>query len=429
MCILQVEMSMNVLWVCDVVLPEFCDIFGIKKTVIGGWMSGALTELEQYPDINIGLCCPIIDEKRMKDGVFKGYSFYSFKFDTNGQKLDKSLINRFEEIIDEFQPDVVHIWGTEYVHSLAMMLACRNKDIIDRALVYIQGLVSIYARHYLVGLPEKLVLQKKNGYMTLKDEAQEFAMRGKNEIDTIIQAKYIAGRTDWDKACSLEYNSRANFFFMPEILRKIFYVKSQTWDYEKCNKYQIFISQAHYPIKGFHFMIEALELIKRTYSDVKVRIGGNSCVIVDEYENRSPYGEYIYKRINELGLSDNVQFLGKLDEIEMVREYQAANVVVCCSTIENSSNSICEASLIGTPVVASFVGGTHNLVEHDKTGFLYDVNAPYMLAYYVKQIFGDKDKSVNFSQEAYKKVSEIVDPANAGMIIKKTYEKIILDAI
>ena len=262
------------------------------------------------------------------------------------------------------------------------------------------------------------------GHQTIYDDMKNFENRGKSEISVLSEAKYIAGRTDWDKACVLEYNPHAVYCYMPEILRAEFYKSEKTWNYDKCVKQQIFISQAHYPIKGFHIFLEALVILKKLYPKVKVHIAGINILNCDESGKRTPYGEYIFNRINELELGGEILFLGKLDEIDMIHEYQEANVSVCCSTIENSSNSICEAALIGTPLVASFVGGNHNIIEHGKTGFLYDVNAPYMLAYYIGQLFSNREKCCSFSHKGYDKVAKFVDPIQNAKIIKSIYENI-----
>ena len=68
------------------------------------------------------------------------------------------------------------------------------------------------------------------------------------------------------------------------------------------------------------------------------------------------------------------------------------------SVIENSPNSIGEAMLLGVPIVASDVGGVSSLVEHWKNGFLYQADAPYMLAYYIGKIFEDSLMTEKMSQ-------------------------------
>lgn len=73
----------------------------------------------------------------------------------------------------------------------------------------------------------------------------------------------------------------------------------------------------------------------------------------------------------------------------MVNAYLDANVFVCPSSVENSPNSLGEAMLLGMPVVSSDVGGVKNMLVHNEEGYVYQHDAPYMLAYYIKKVFAN----------------------------------------
>ena len=94
--------------------------------------------------------------------------------------------------------------------------------------------------------------------------------------------------------------------------------------------------------------------------------------------------------MREGDLEGQVQFVGKKDESQMCQYYQQANVFVMPSVIENSPNSLCEALMTGVPVVAANVGGISSIIRHGKEGFLYQSDAPYMMAYYIDLIFARK---------------------------------------
>ena len=68
------------------------------------------------------------------------------------------------------------------------------------------------------------------------------------------------GRTTWDQACTYLINPKVKYHFCNETLRSEFY--KDRWKVENCNKHTIFISQASYPIKGFHKFLEALVQVK-----------------------------------------------------------------------------------------------------------------------------------------------------------------------
>ena len=47
-------------------------------------------------------------------------------------------------MIDESRPDIVHVFGTEYAHTLAMINACQEQN--KKVVISIQGLTSIISK-------------------------------------------------------------------------------------------------------------------------------------------------------------------------------------------------------------------------------------------------------------------------------------------
>jgi len=416
--------KIKVLWIGNVVLPDFCDVFAIKRTIIGGWLDGFYHVLKDVSFVSLGFCFPIFDSNRMKDGEAHGCKFYSFKAEFHNSYISDTMIDRFKAIINHFKPDVIHIWGTEYNHSLAMYRASEQMGMVDHTLVSIQGLVSIYAKHYLVGMK----FDESGGSNTIevgiKEGREIFVNRGKAEVELLSEARHIAGRTEWDKACASQLNQSARYHYLSEILRSCFYDSIGSWRIEKVNEHTIFMSQAHYPIKGLHIVLEALAIVCDFYPDVQLHIAGGDITAVDSNGKRSWYGEYIDGIVSTLSLQNRIQFLGYLDEKEMINEYQKANLFVSASLIENSSNSICEAMLIGTPVISSCVGGCQDLIKHGESGFLFDVNAPYMLAHYICKLFNDAEVCKKISTEETKCISKRIDPTEIKSEIINIYENI-----
>ena len=90
----------------------------------------------------------------------------------------------------------------------------------------------------------------------------------------------------------------------------------------------------------------------------------------------------------------------------MKNEYLNANLFICPSSIENSSNSVCEAQLLGVPTLASYVGGIPDLIPNDDCGILYRYDDIEMLAFKVCQIFDksprfDNSKMVDLAQKRH----------------------------
>jgi len=355
--------------------------------------------MERREDIEIAVCCPIIDAWRAKDGICNGHKYYAFPF--SDHEYRDCVKERFRAILEDYTPDVIHIWGTEYPHTLAMADACQDMGLLDRVVVNIQGLVSVYAQHYYANVPGEYIAMAVEGYPTIKEGRDDFIFRGKYEVEALRKIRHVIGRTDWDKACTEQINPEAKYHFCNETLRDAFYQHVGEWSYESCERHSIFVSQGEYPVKGLHYLLKAMPEVLRNYPDAHIYVSGTDITQSDQQGKVRPYGQYLEMLVREGGLTGHITFLGSLSEQEMMEQYLRANVFVSASTVENESNSISEAVLIGCPVVYSLVGG---VISREKMigGFGYQHDAEYMLSYYISKTFAQQNFS--FNRETVQKV-------------------------
>jgi glycosyltransferase involved in cell wall biosynthesis len=392
---------MNILWLTNIALPEASQLMNEKPSPFGGWFVSASARLADNERISLSIAFP---KNGLSDvRVLKGNKINYYAFSPVSEKDIRS--NRqnsyFEKILEQAKPDIIHIFGTEYAHTLAMVNACQKEKVV----ISIQGLTSVIAGHYLSGLPvnvqNRFTLRDFIKQDNLKQQRKKFIRRGRLEIEALQKVKHIIGRTTWDKACTSQINPGAKYHFCNETLREEFY--QHTWDINKCERHSIFVSQGSYPIKGVHFMLEAMPLILKRFTDAKLYIGGNNILQSDTLKDRlkrSSYGKYIEELIKKYSLESCVKFTGVLDEKQMCERYLKSHVFVCPSSIENSPNSLGEAMILGVPCVASDVGGGSDMLKHREEGFVYQMDAPYMLAYYVCEIFSDTELAFQLSEKA-----------------------------
>lgn len=407
---------MRILWVCDTVVSRFASEFGLQPTIVGGWVEGMLCQMEKRAEI--ALCFPLMDSWRKKDGEGSGHKYYSFSY--SAYEYSTETEERFMEILKDYKPDVVHIWGTEFPHTLAMINACEKIGLQDRIVVNIQGLVEPCSLHYLDHIPERYRERADENGDSLQTAQQEFVTKGKYEREALRKVKYVVGRTDWDYAWIKHVNPSSSYYYSGEILRDGFYEVKEKWSYETCEKYSVFISQAGYSIKGFDYLLYALPDIIREYPDTHVYVAGTNPMA--PYQRTGcvlPYGIYVKDLIEEKNLQDKVTFLGRLSAQQMIERYFRANVFVSCSRIENSSNSVCEAAMIGTPIVASYVGGMDTLAQKISNIYLYTPGETHMLAFYIRKVFEmgqfngqtgeiqelmDRDKNAELTWQVYQEI-------------------------
>ncbi|MBP3964818.1 glycosyltransferase [Paenibacillus sp. DLE-14] len=419
---------MNILWLTNIPLPEASRILGGNSTPFGGWLVNTSDALSNLDGIQLSIAFPkkgLNDIREIQGSKINFYAFSPVKETQANLIIDNKNL---EKIIQEVKPDIVHIFGTEYLHSLAMVNICKKLGI--NSIISIQGLVSVISRHYMALLPLKVqrsftfrdLIKRDN----LKKQQQKIYIRGKYEIEALQKVKHVIGRTTWDKACTLQINSDIKYYHCNETLRSEFYKHS--WDINHCERHSIFISQGSYPLKGLHFMIEALPIILKKFPDVKLYIAGPDITKYDTLVDKlkiSSYGLYIKKLINKYNLQGHVIFTGLLDEGQMCQRFLKSNVFVSASTIENESNSLSEAKILGLPCIASYVGGVINRINHEVDGFLYQFDAPYMLAHYVNEIFSSDNLCLKFSENARAQALEVHDIKENTATLIEIYKSIL----
>ena len=113
--------------------------------------------------------------------------------------------------------------------------------------------------------------------------------------------------------------------------------------------------------KGLEFLFDVLKLLPKDNSWELVLCGDGS--------ERAFYE----KLCSENKLNDNVSFLGKLSQNELMEVYKNANVFVFPSLRETTGTVIVEAMAHAVPVIAINQGGAKFVIT-DETGYLIDGN-------------------------------------------------------
>jgi len=385
---------MKVLWITNVPLPAACARIGISTPVVGGWLFAGAQALCEASTVQLGLAC-LYDGDDLVSFEDAGCQYYLVpRSKTKG--YDVALEQKWRDVHNEFMPDIVHLHGTEYSHGLAYLRGVENANVI----VSVQGLVSVYSKYYFGGIDALTVLK----YVTLRDilrfdslfqQRRNMRLRGQYELECLKRVRNVLGRTRWDEAHVRAINSEAVYHHCGETLRKQFYVNR--WRGWRGEFPVIFLSQAHYPIKGLHKVLEALHLIRKDLPNVRLQIAGNDFFSISRLKLPG-YGAYIRQLLSEYCLADCVEFLGVLTEEQMVDAYCRASLFLCPSIIENSPNSIGEAQLLGVPCVSANVGGVMDMINDGITGMLYRFDEPEMLAYAVVKVLSDRKLSESLSE-------------------------------
>ena len=431
---------MRVLWLNNLIMPAYAEKKGLTASNREGWVSGMFEAVRglslrravgepvepQGPDPEApeyAIVFPMQGSAlRQAQGpdteseIIDGVHFYPFSEDlTRPEVYDSLLEARFKEIIEDFRPDIVHIFGTEFPHALAMERAFGRPE---RTLLGIQGLCSEIAKVYLDTLPECVSSSRTLRDMlkddSLKRQQEKFKKRDENEVEAIKLAGHITGRTGFDRQVTGRINPEACYHHMNESLRSVFY--DGAWQKDKADPYTIFISQGDYPLKGFHVLIKAMPRILESFPQAGITVSGAD-VIHKSALKISGYGRYLDRLIKERCLEDRIRMTGPLDARAMKDMFLKSSVFVCPSILENSPNSLGEAMLLGMPVIASETGGIPSMLTDGREGFLFPVGDEGALAERVIRCFSDTDEAARMGDMARERARKTHDrDANAGRL-------------
>ncbi len=118
---------------------------------------------------------------------------------------------------------------------------------------------------------------------------------------------------------------------------------------------------------------------------VKAAVPGTRFIVVGDGALR----ESLRQRAAELGLSEDVSFMGEIDEVGDLLGH--VDVSVLTSLKEGCSNVVLESMAAARPVVATDVGGNRELIEDGVTGYLLDAGDAEGIAARISELLASAD--------------------------------------
>lgn len=414
---------MKLLWLCN-------NAPGVVRAHISGrpqsgvnWVDHVLSGLRKR-----GFTVRILYRGTGEPGMIDETCSYAAISETPPHIYVPELEEKFREEIRVFQPDVIHSWGVEFHHALAMVNAAEAEGKLSHMIASIQGLCRFLAQHYTDGIPENICRRSTFRDLIRKDnilqQQEKFGLRGQLETAALKKLHHVIGRTDWDRNCALSINPDIIYHFCNETLRETFYDGS--WNYGCCTKHRVFASSCAYPIKGFHYLLEAFAQVVKRYPDATLAVTGHS-FLPKNFRGKlrqGSYEKYLASLAKQYSLEDKLVFLGHLSADQMKQAFLDANVFVLPSTLENSPNSLGEAMLLGVPCVAAEVGGVRNLMNHGSEGFLYEPGNVQALADGIVQFFALEDQAAARGEMARNHAMQTHAPETNLQALIAIYNKI-----
>lgn len=368
----------------------------------GGWVESLEQTFREHSHVQLGISFfhdkdhlkkesgtvtyyPI--QKIQKRNLTKLITNWSCKIET-GTYLKKSL-----EVINDFKPDVIQVFGTEgsfpeiqhytevpvVIHLQGLINPCNNAFYPPGINNYNLLTYLPFFKNHVLG--NSLVFDKKR-----------FEKQAEKELGYFKKSSYLIGRTYWDKTISSLLAPQATYFHVDEILRSSFY-EASPWTPKQHNRLRIISTLSSSIYKGIDLVLKTAFLLQKTYGNIfEWHIiglhGDNKLVRFFEYSLKKSFKDC------------NVSFVGVLSQSDLIKSLQSADIFIHPSYIDNSPNSVCEAQMLGMPVISCNVGGTSTLIEHGQNGILVPANAPYELAHSIISLTKDKNMQAQLGAQA-----------------------------
>lgn len=417
---------MTVLWITNIPVGKMAK----KLCTSGGvWMDALLEDLSKTDENKYVISTPwkTSNVEVFQDGQIS-YYLLPGGIPSKYKRKKEDAINDWELIYKNEKPDVVLVWGTEWSFAITALELAKQKHI--PACVYIQGIIRAIAKYATGGASLGTMIR----YITLRDiyrrqlwinQAKWFEKKIPNEKQLISLAGNVVIENQWAEMYCTAISPTVNSYKIPLNINREFF--NHEWDASSIERHSIVCNAWGATYKGLHILLRALALVKKKYPDVKLYVPGKANAIKPNIvlRQRVPgYYAYIYDLINNTELKESVIFTGYLNPSELATRLEKSNVFVLCSAIENHSSSLKEAMVVGTPSIATMVGGIPEYHIGNQDGFLYRFEDYECLAGYICQLFENNELCMRFSENARKKAREI-SASDITRMIENMYEDLI----
>jgi len=155
--------------------------------------------------------------------------------------------------------------------------------------------------------------------------------------------------------------------------KEIFYHKDQKICREELglpmNRKLIFTIGNLEKVKGYEYLIDALNIVKKKYPDILLlHIGGG------------PLESVLKQKVKNLGLENEYRFLGKKPHSELVNYFGACDSFISSSLNEGNPTVMFESLACGKPFIGTKVGGVPEIINSPDYGLLADPGDSVFLA-------------------------------------------------
>jgi glycosyltransferase involved in cell wall biosynthesis len=169
-------------------------------------------------------------------------------------------------------------------------------------------------------------------------------------------------------------------FHLPvEVIPNVLDISSYPYRHRDILKPRLFWMRTFHPLYNPELAIRTLHRLRPEFPDIHLTMAGQDKGLEPQVRHLS----------SELGVDNNVRFVGFLNAEGKTREGGNADIFLNTNRVDNMPVSVLEACAMGIPVIATSVGGIPDLLEEGKTGLLVEDDNDCAMAEAVKRLLTD----------------------------------------
>lgn len=364
--------------------------------VLGGWQDSLEAIVKNMREIELMVAFKGKGGEKTVDGVKYipidiSYNKYEkikscFSWSIESEKLLEESVR----IVEKYHPDIIHVFGTEWPFGL---IAEKTRIPV---VVHMQGSARPNSNvkyspgynfsTYFLAMKGNLARYVWYGIQSIKQKTRvDMEKRIYNCVENYM------GRTCWDKAITEIFHPNRRYFHVDEALRPSFIQGDAVkWQLPKTETRVVITTVGCGTLyKGADMIIKTAWLLKERGVDFCWNLVGhmpNELRMLVEYKEKHTFKDC------------NIKLTGPLKPKELSEMLCSSTIYAHASYIDNSPNSLCEAQILGTPIVSTNVGGISSLVENGVNGILVPANDPYRMVYEIIKLIGDKERMLEYSK-------------------------------
>lgn len=200
--------------------------------------------------------------------------------------------------------------------------------------------------------------------------------------------------------------------------------EEEIWSYQKCDKSNILFVGRFDDLKGGDLVLRAFSQLLKFKPDLRLNFVGPDTGVGTSIGKLVRFSDFIRNEIPTL-VAARINYLGKRPRSEIDALRRSAVLTVIASRYENFPATVSEGMAIGTPLVATKVGGIPELLKNGRNALLIEPNSPEALASACVKLLDEPQLAIRIATQARIDCADKYNPENIATQTVEFYTEVI----